>query len=657
MDRLKLSSIDEELESSEVAALCFLCRDVVNKKRLEGIRDAKKLFLRLQEIGLLDNHFFLCQLLQTIGRPDLLNFLETDSRRPEETDANPMLSEYRVMLYKVYADMTNENFEKMKFLLSDKLGRRQTETCKTALDVFAEMEKNADLLSNTNLRVLHATLLELDQQLALTIQRYMDGVTQLPPQNRSAHVSVDYQRVNNSRQPTQSINMLMSVTQPGDGAASVCPDAAPHIESPTLPDHVECRLRGADVLPDMATVQECKSSAERFSMAAKDKIRCNKTAIQMILSGDHRLILNKVLEKGLITRREYKKLKSINKEDEEGHVIELVDKIMDKGEDRCQGFLNLLQTDDDIQETFPDLKNILLNDACLLPRPVQVSSVHESDVLPPGSKRQKEDMQYELNSQPTGLCVIINNMNFKDGTARNGTDKDAQSLTDVFSWLGFRVLMCEDQTKDQMDRTLKCFASQSDLSQLQEFNVKEWFGSGFAALQEAPKHGDAFICCILSHGVKGAVLGIDRQPLYIKQITRTFKATVQSPLTNKPKVFLIQACQGGQTQHGVLLEELQADGSHSLSIPEFADVLVAVATVEDHEAIRHIRDGSWFVQSVCRQLKEGCQRGEDIITILHSVNNEVSQKEGSSQNPGARKQMPEVRFTLTNRLVLSPHQH
>lgn len=37
MDRCKLSRIDEGLGSSEVAALCFLCLDVVNKKRLEGV--------------------------------------------------------------------------------------------------------------------------------------------------------------------------------------------------------------------------------------------------------------------------------------------------------------------------------------------------------------------------------------------------------------------------------------------------------------------------------------------------------------------------------------------------------------------------------------------------------------------------------------------
>lgn len=185
----------------------------------------------------------------------------------------------------------------------------------------------------------------------------------------------------------------------------------------------------------------------------------------------------------------------------------------------------------------------------------------------------------------------------------------AESLAEVFSWLGFRVLMCKDQTKDQMDRALRCFASLSDPSQLQEFSVQEWFGSRFTDLQEAPKHGDAFICCILSHGDKGVVLGCDGESLSIKQITRTFKATDQSTLTGKPKVFLIQACQGRKIQPGVSLKDnLEADDSQSLSIPEEADVLVAMATVEDQISFRHAIDGSWFIQSVCQQLKEGCPR-------------------------------------------------
>ncbi|XP_028449946.1 caspase-3 isoform X2 [Perca flavescens] len=395
----------------------------------------------------------------------------------------------------------------------------------------------------------------------------------------------------------------------------------------------------------------------RFNMPAKDTVRRNKTAIQATLCGDHRLILNKVHEKNLITMREYNNLKSINKEDVEGHVVELVDKIMNKDEDTCKAFLDLLQTDEDIKTTYPELKNIKLNESCLLitPTPVQECASVDSDVLPQESKRRKEDKPYELNSLPTGLCVIINNENFQ-AEARNGTSKDAQSLAVVFSWLGFRVLMCKDQTKDQMDRALKCFASQSNLAQLQEFNVMEWSGSTFADLQEAPKHGDAFICCILSHGRNGEVLGIDKKPLSIKQITRTFKATNQSTLTGKPKVFLIQACQGGQKQHGVLEAGLQTDDDpHSPFIPEEADVLVAIATVEDHQAFRHTTDGSWFIQSVCQQLKEGCPRNEDINTILHRVNNEVAQKEGCRKQPGAIKQMSEFRSTLRKSLVLSPH--
>ncbi|KAI3375254.1 hypothetical protein L3Q82_021759 [Scortum barcoo] len=339
----------------------------------------------------------------------------------------------------------------------------------------------------------------------------------------------------------------------------------------------------------------------RFSMSAKDTVRSNKTALVDILCGDRRRILDKVYEKKLITAREYNNLKSINKEDVEGHVVELVDKIMNKGEDHCWDFLNLLQTDEDIKATYPELKNIQLNYTSPLPMPVQACSDDQSPV----SKRRKEDEQYQLSSRPTGLCLIINNETFMVSKNRTGTNKDAQSLAEVFSWLGFRVLMCKDQTKDQMGRALKCFASLNDLSQLREFSVQEWTGIRFADLQGAPEHGDAFICCVLSHGEKGVVLGCDGESLSIKEITRTFKATNQSALNGKPKVFLIQACQGGKMQAGVLLSDnLEADGS--LSIPEEADVLVAMATVEDHKALRHTIDGSWFVQSVCQQLKEGC---------------------------------------------------
>ncbi|KAF3840528.1 hypothetical protein F7725_006390 [Dissostichus mawsoni] len=188
-----------------------------------------------------------------------------------------------------------------------------------------------------------------------------------------------------------------------------------------------------------------------------------------------------------------------------------------------------------------------------------------------------------------------------------------------------------------MERALECFASQCDLSQLQEFKVKEWTRSGFTDLLEAPQHGDAFICCVLSHGSKGGVLGIDGQSLPIKQIERTFMETPQSPLTAKPKVFLIQACQGRLIHPGVLLNDLQADGSHS--IPKEADFLILFYKKPN---------GGELVHPICLN--------EEIEVILRRVNNEVAGKEGDLRR-GPVKQMPEMRHTLRKGLVLTPHQN
>lgn len=235
MDNVTLARIDDELESSEVAALCFLCRDVVKKKRLEGIKDARELFIRLREQGLLENLSFLSELLHTIRRADLLNLLETDSRRPVDTDANPILSEYRVMLFRINEDMTKENFERMAFMLNDKMGRGSVETCKTVLDLFAEMEKKA-LLSNTKLDLLHDTLKSCDQQLALAVQNYKQRVIHQPQTAPSpSHVSMDYQTITN-RHPMIQPSLSISETGPSNTGQMVVTDAEPTFEPAPLPD-------------------------------------------------------------------------------------------------------------------------------------------------------------------------------------------------------------------------------------------------------------------------------------------------------------------------------------------------------------------------------------------------------------------------------------
>ncbi|XP_056468398.1 uncharacterized protein LOC130406733 [Gadus chalcogrammus] len=95
-------------------------------------------------------------------------------------------------------------------------------------------------------------------------------------------------------------------------------------------------------------------------MALNNAIVRNKTIIQEILSADPQFILDKVLEEGLITGREYTKLNSINKGDAEDLVIELVDKLNNKG--RQSKFIGLL-LDEIVLETYPKLEDVEWGDS------------------------------------------------------------------------------------------------------------------------------------------------------------------------------------------------------------------------------------------------------------------------------------------------------
>lgn len=129
---------------------------------------------------------------------------------------------------------------------------------------------------------------------------------------------------------------------------------------------------------------------------------------------------------------------------------------------------------------------------------------------------------------------------------------------------------------------------------------------------------DAFVCCILSHGKKGSVLGTDGIPVPISELTQLFAEC--RTLVKKPKIFFIQACQDNEAQQGVLIadglvktteEGTFEQGSHtaaSHSVHKDADFLIGIATVESYKSFRHVKDGSIFIQELCKQLESGCRR-------------------------------------------------
>ncbi|XP_062336943.1 caspase-8-like [Osmerus eperlanus] len=379
----------------------------------------------------------------------------------------------------------------------------------------------------------------------------------------------------------------------------------------------------------------------------QDVLKGRKTDFISILSRDF-LIFDMVHQKNILTERDYQHLVDLFDNDKERAARTLIDKVRYKGDQKSTMFVNLLQ-EELILDTYPRLKEIFNLNANL-----NKNGTQDVGMI--------EDSSYTMTSDPRGLCVVINNENFKNHKQRKGTQNDVDALVKVFSWLGFRVVLCQDQTKIQMADVLRHFAS-LNLAELQKCKVKEWSGSQFTEIKNPIMHGDALICCALSHGERGGICGIDDTVLSIDEMSSTFIGSKCPALSGKPKVFILQACQGSKVQSGVQVdsaekeEEMETDtvpGSTSQQpyyIPEEADFLKAFSTVETYVSFRDGVEGSWFIQSLCKQLEIGCTRGDDILTIFTRVNNEVSLKEAAKAEPGKKKQMSELKSTLRKTLI------
>ncbi|XP_044934487.1 caspase-10 [Mustela putorius furo] len=277
------------------------------------------------------------------------------------------------------------------------------------------------------------------------------------------------------------------------------------------------------------------------------------------------------------------------------------------------------------EETFPCYNMEPLSEALPIVLSVLVCTYLEVELLD-----HMETGVYRMNRKHRGHCVVVNNHTFTSMDDRPGTDKDAEHLKHVFEWLGFSVCVYDNVTKGRLDEVLQEYKSH-------------------------PGHadGDCFVFCVLSHGEYGAVYSSDEILVPIQEITSHFTAQKCPSLAHKPKLFFIQACQGEEIQPPVYIEADAVNPEHvapslQKSIPNEADFLLGLATVPGYKALRHMVDGSWYIQSLCHHLKSLVPRNEDILSILTVVNRDVSQKADSK---GKWKQMPQPAFTLRKKLV------
>ncbi|NXL74821.1 CASP8 protein, partial [Leptocoma aspasia] len=240
---------------------------------------------------------------------------------------------------------------------------------------------------------------------------------------------------------------------------------------------------------------------------------------------------------------------------------------------------------------------------------------------------------YKMKNNPHGYCLILNNHIFKNPCDnREGTLQDGEAVKKVFKWLQFETVEYMDLEGKKIYETVK------------EYSKKDH------------RNMDCFVCFIFSHGEKYKIKGVDDEYVNIEDLVSCFTGTNCPSLAGKPKVFIIQACQGSVHHPSVAVEadssgHLEVDASPLTSIPDKADILIGMATVEDYLAFRSRYTGSVYIQSLCEKMELLCPLRVDLATILTEVNNEVAGRELEGS-----KQMPKITSTLLKQLIFEVPQ-
>ncbi|XP_037998058.1 caspase-8-like [Motacilla alba alba] len=260
-------------------------------------------------------------------------------------------------------------------------------------------------------------------------------------------------------------------------------------------------------------------------------------------------------------------------------------------------------------------------------------SVYPEEQGAEGEAAKQHGKIYKMKNNPHGYCLILNNYIFKNPCYnREGTLQDGEAVKRVFKWLQF-------ETVEYMN-----LEGKKIYDTVEEYSKKDH------------RNMDCFVCFIFSHGEKDKIKGVDDVCVNIEDLVSRFTGTNCPSLAGKPKVFIIQACQGSGRHPSVAIESdssghLEVDASPLTSIPDKADILIGMATVEDYLSYRSRKTGSVYIQSLCEKMKLLCPLRVDLAAILTEVNNEVARRELE----GA-KQMPKITSTLLKRLIFEVPQ-
>ncbi|XP_058456374.1 uncharacterized protein LOC131433793 [Malaya genurostris] len=246
---------------------------------------------------------------------------------------------------------------------------------------------------------------------------------------------------------------------------------------------------------------------------------------------------------------------------------------------------------------------------------------------------------YDMSNKRRGIALVFNHKDFSTMSTRNGTDKDRDNICNVLEDLEFEVRVFDNFARKELLQTLK------------------------AVSEENHSENDCLAVVVMSHGEEGFLYASDKK-YNVEFLWKHFIGDACPSLIGKPKMFFIQACRGEQFDRGSVFTAKIASKDvvdskkeqMMFSIPAMADLLVMYSTPEGYYSWRNPRDGSWFIQSLCKELKENGKL-RDLLTLMTGVSRRTAYEFQSfvphDERMDAKKQVPCIVSTLTKTLYFT----
>uniref|UniRef100_A0A8C4ZFP0 Caspase-1 n=1 Tax=Gadus morhua TaxID=8049 RepID=A0A8C4ZFP0_GADMO len=242
----------------------------------------------------------------------------------------------------------------------------------------------------------------------------------------------------------------------------------------------------------------------------------------------------------------------------------------------------------------------------------------------------------------TRMALLITNVHFDNGKHRHGAEKDEEDMSKLLISLGYNVERHRDLSGVEMDEAVERFSKDPRLAAT-----------------------DSVFVVIMSHGVKGAILGVHHCDGVPDQfpIDNIYKHldTIRCPkLLNKPKVIIIQACRGEQAPvvqvdaalppH--LADEVDADIEEDAihRVHKEKDMVSLLSCTADTVSYRHKSQGSFLIQHLVEIFKRHAHE-DHIDELFRKV---LKRFEDEPPSASVRQMAVRDRCTLTKHFYLFP---